>query len=209
MKAIYVLTPCRMDALAIGAWVALAVRSPGGLAKLLPTAKAVTAGSGIVLLGAYAHHELYKHHPFMETIGYTCLGLFFAAVLVRAVAGDLPAIAIRFLNGRTLVYLGQRSYALYIFHRLLLELFRRCFHWQPLGDAMGSVVLGYAAHLFVVTGVTIAVSHLSWHMIEKHFLALKRHFAYEKHSPDRVIPSSAHHEPASRDATEVAPAAAR
>ena len=209
VKAIYVLTPCRMDVLAIGAWVALAVRSPGGLEKLLPAAKAVTVVIGIVLLGAYAHHELYKYHPFMETVGYTCLGLFFAAVLVRAVAGDLPAIVLRFLNGRTLAYLGRRSYALYIFHCLLLVSLRRYFHWQPLGDAMGSVVLGYAVHLVVVTGVTIAVSHLSWHMIEKHFLALKRHFAYDEHKPDRVIPSSAHHETASRDTTAVAPGAAR
>ena len=128
---------------------------------------------------------------------------------MRAVAGDLPAIVLRFLNGRTLAYLGRRSYALYIFHCLLLVLLRRYFHWQPLGDAMGSVVLGYAVHLVVVTGVTIAVGHLSWHMIEKHFLALKRRFAYEEHKPDRVIPSSAHHEPARRDTTAVAPAAAR
>ena len=40
--AIYVLTPCRMDTLAAGAFVALAARGPGGLAAVLPGA----AGAG-------------------------------------------------------------------------------------------------------------------------------------------------------------------
>lgn len=182
LKANYVLTPCRMDSLAMGAWVALWARGPGGIPGLLPWAKAVSVVTGIALFGAYLNHEVYKYHPFMQSIGFSCVALFFAAMIVLALAGKLPSYAVRILNGRAMVRLGQYSYAIYIFHRLLLETIRRLFHWQPLGEAMGSVVLGYVAHIYIAVGITILIGVASWHLLEKRFLALKRHFVHEGHA---------------------------
>src|SRR5262249_33499057 len=44
--SIYVLTPCRMDALAAGAFLAVRARSPGGLAALVPIARRIAAIAG-------------------------------------------------------------------------------------------------------------------------------------------------------------------
>ena len=61
---------------------------------------------------------------------------------------------------------------------------RQYFHWQPLGEAIGSQFLGYMSHLALAMGMTVAVAVLSWHALEKHFLALKRYFDYKpKFSP--------------------------
>ena len=59
--AAYCLTPCRMDALAIGGWVALAVRGPGGLGAVAPAARRAALMTGMALLAlAGARLAAYK-----------------------------------------------------------------------------------------------------------------------------------------------------
>src|SRR5262249_55951728 len=47
--AAYMLTPARVDTMAVGAWLALAARGPGGAAAVLPRVRAAAAASGALL----------------------------------------------------------------------------------------------------------------------------------------------------------------
>ncbi|HZT79778.1 MAG TPA: acyltransferase, partial [Gemmataceae bacterium] len=74
----YTFTPCRVDALAVGAAVAVAARAPGGLSALRRFAPAVALALGAALLGLFVwRHGLRIADEVMQTAGYSLLALFF------------------------------------------------------------------------------------------------------------------------------------
>ena len=115
----YVLAWCRMDALAAGAWVALAARGPGGLPALRPAARwAVMVGFAAVVGLAIKEGGTSARLDGIHTVGFSALALMGAGLLV--VAGTSTN---RLLCGRTLGTFAKYSYAMYLFHmpvRILL-----------------------------------------------------------------------------------------
>ena len=111
------LTPARMDALAVGAWVALAARGGGGLAGLVPLARRVGLGAAVMAAALYLPPRLPWPGEFLRlTSGPSALALLFGSVLVLG-AGRAPGRPLaRLLGGRFLTTFGAYSYALYLFH---------------------------------------------------------------------------------------------
>jgi peptidoglycan/LPS O-acetylase OafA/YrhL len=94
--AVYVMTPGRIDALAAGAWVALAARGPGGLATLRPAAGRLAVGAGLGLIGLMISLAVTRRcfYPFefpMQSVGHSLLAAFFAGGLVLLVTAPPDA----------------------------------------------------------------------------------------------------------------------
>jgi peptidoglycan/LPS O-acetylase OafA/YrhL len=118
--ALHVLTPFRMDCLALGVLAAWAVRSEAAL----PFFRALEAHSGRFLtagLLAFAALALLRPQlasPILALVGYPLIAGFFTLV-VTIVAKVPPAGLKRFLESRPLVNLGRHSYFIYLWHGLL------------------------------------------------------------------------------------------
>ena len=167
--AAYMFTPCRMDALAIGAIAAALTRGERvGRSIVAWGPKRLAVIGVLVVIGGAVLGHLLRTGPTMQTGGYTLLALGFALVMVAALPPTaLPA---RILSMGWLRRVGMYSYAMYVFHAPI-----HLFIGKPLLDRYapepGSVVgLVYAA---TATLVTFAAGALSYHLYERRFLAWK------------------------------------
>ena len=177
-QAAYMLTPARVDAMAVGAFLALAIRGPGGVAVVLPGVRwgAILSGLVVGFLIVKRHGVLYHLGPDVQTIGYTALAVFFGATtLLAATASSSWALRLRrWLGAGVLPFVGKYSYGIYAYHFMLAPQFDR---FLP-PDLLGPGLLGVLAHVGLAMAATIAIAWLSWHAFEKRFLGLKRFFPY-------------------------------
>ncbi|CAN5715453.1 hypothetical protein BH24ACT5_BH24ACT5_03660 [soil metagenome] len=137
----YLTTPFRLDGLAAGVLLALAVRS--GLVARTP--RAAVTGAGIVALGALL--AITFTMGVFDSITYTwgiAAGVVASTVVVAWLVRDPGSALARALSTPLLVALGRRSYAAYLWHQtVFLALFR---HTDLGGWSVG--ITGFA-----ITGV--------------------------------------------------------
>jgi peptidoglycan/LPS O-acetylase OafA/YrhL len=176
----FYLTPCRVDSLTIGALLALALRRPDGLARMLAPAKlgAIVFGLVSFTILVWPDARPSDDRTTVLTFGFTVLAGFAACLLTLSLDPTPDNIWRRMLEHRSLRVLGKYSYAMYVTHmfvitalsvELSLPRIVAWSHFEPLGIL-----------IFVVlyVSVTLAVALLSWNLYEKHFLKAKRFFAY-------------------------------
>jgi peptidoglycan/LPS O-acetylase OafA/YrhL len=197
---LYILPFCRADALATGALAALLARTPGkpGLTRLhaLQRPAQFTLGlTAIPLLLLFAPaRELQNDSPLVLTAGLTLLAFFFASVLLLALAARPASLSSRLLTSLPLRTFGKYSYALYLFHLLLLPLYERFFGVDLLRKPLHSYTLAGLVFTLLATAASLVAAKLSWHLLESPCLALKRHFPYNA-PPTTPLPSGATPEP--------------
>ncbi len=218
----YVLTPTRLDGLAVGALLAIAAREGAGLPALRPAAKAALAAGFLAFISVIVidaslgwnefsrfGYEATEHGlgKLMQVIGYLALPIAFGGLLVLSVtAAPGTALARVFCSGimRTL---GKYSYALYLFHLPLRAVIRDTLFGPGVSGGGGGPLVKFpiiagsqlpAQIVFWIVSslVTLAVAWLSWNLYEKHFLKLKKYFEYR-------TPKDPDAEPARGMATEV------
>jgi peptidoglycan/LPS O-acetylase OafA/YrhL len=73
------------------------------------------------------------------------------------------------------VYLGRRSYGLYIFHGAVLVELSALLHWAGMGGDVARMLLGL--------GITVMLASLSYRWLESPFLRLKKSFEYQPSRP--------------------------
>jgi peptidoglycan/LPS O-acetylase OafA/YrhL len=179
----YTFTPCRMDALAIGAYLALAARGPTGLSGLRRPALLLSRLTGAGLLVLFIGLRGLKiEDPWMQTGGYTLLAIFFAALLVLAVTAPRGSLLGRLGRRRFLRFFGKYSYGLYVWHGVALLLLQQL-PTADLVESLGWPLPAVVLHTGLSIGITVAMALLSWHLWEKQFLRLKRFFEYRRSSP--------------------------
>jgi len=183
--AAYVLTPARLDTLAIGALLAIASRSPGGLSPWLPAAR----GAGAVLAGALgvwflAAGGLDPMRPVFLVLGFSLLALGFGALLVLVVSAQPGSLLHAVFASRVLRAFGKYSYAIYLFH-LPLRAFVRDIWFTPssVPPLAGSLIPGQLLFYVVSTGIAFVAAAVSWFAYESRFLALKRFFPQRSRAP--------------------------
>jgi len=189
-EAAYVLTPARMDSLAVGAYLALAARGPGGLTRVAQLARPTTITIGAVLVALFFWRGgIAPWDPIMKTIGHTLLAFFFGALLVLTLVSPPKTITGRIFASSQLSFFGRYSYALYVFHAPIL--FFNLGSFLPLDlvpTVFGSLLLKKLVFVTSATLISIAIALASWHLYEKQFLKLKRFFPYQ--SPEnRLAPA--------------------
>jgi peptidoglycan/LPS O-acetylase OafA/YrhL len=180
--SVSVLTPCRIDTLAVGALLALLVRREGVGSWLLrnaPTLALALVGTivAVSLFGVRTRLWL----PVLHQVRGSLYALFFGALtLVSLGWSSRPgaALAARIFQGRLLSFFGKYSYGLYVYHGL--------FTWylvEVRANERLDRLFGYHHSLTLVAraalgvGVSVMVAVLSYELMEKKFLALKRYFA--------------------------------
>jgi peptidoglycan/LPS O-acetylase OafA/YrhL len=175
--AIYVLTPTRIDALAIGAWVALAARQPGGLIWLRRIGRPVSAVAGVAVLGFLVSGRTFCWDPWIQVAGYTALALLAASALVAALTCSPKGWFYQVLTHPLLRSFGKYSYALYLFHLSLRALVRDTVYGPGrFPTIFGSPIPGQLLFYVVATALAYVAAWLSWHCFEVHFLKLKHLF---------------------------------
>jgi peptidoglycan/LPS O-acetylase OafA/YrhL len=176
-ETVYENTICRMDALALGGAGACVLRVPflrDQVSRRLGVIGVVTLilfAAGIPLTHAYA-----TRGPSGETLGYTllsvCSAIFVTSVALsqgRARAGVVPLLAWGPLRS-----CGKFSYAMYIFHNLLHKLWGEPWLIARFGE--GPPVQVVFAYGLVILLLSYLLAFCSYHLLEKHFLSLKRFF---------------------------------
>jgi peptidoglycan/LPS O-acetylase OafA/YrhL len=175
--AVYVLTPTRLDALALGAWVALAARGEAGFLwpRQLACALAPPAAA-IVLTLILTRHTDYAD-PWMQVAGYTALAVLAASAAVAGASAAPGSLPHRLLTCRPLRGLGKYSYALYLFHKPVGGALREavgasgCFP-----TVFGSQVPGQMAFYLFAGAAACGAAWLSWRGLESPILRLKSYF---------------------------------
>ncbi len=180
----FTLTPARMDALAVGAFIALSARSAGDFSSLLRWAPlaAVVSGFALVLLGVF-QGGFTVLDPWVRTVGLYWVAILFGAVLVLAIGLSPGSRAHGVLANPTLRWLGRYSYATYLFHAPIATLLARNADFiSHTPSLFGTALLAEAVFAVVAGSISLAVAWLSWRVWESQFLKLKRYFPYAGHA---------------------------
>jgi peptidoglycan/LPS O-acetylase OafA/YrhL len=175
--AAFVFTPARMDALAAGAYVALAARGTEGLRRLARFALPAAALMVVLAMVIFTiRNGFAAYDPVVSTIGHTIIALLFAAVLVLVLTLSRKTLLVRVFDSRPLRFFGRYSYGIYVFHHPLLFLFSGVVPLALVPTLLGSQLLRQAVFIVIATAATTVLALLSWHLVEKRFLMLKAHF---------------------------------
>lgn len=164
----YMSTLVRMGAICIGGLIAVTFRKSIVWGKLVTITRAVAYAVAVLLLTfGLAVLPKYPTDWFFGTIGYVLIPLFWGAMLLLVLQnahGDWV--------GKPLGYLGQRSYAIYLFHFPLLVFWRMKLlpRWSVAGaDATWIDMVGS----LVCVGLTFLVAELAWRWVEQPMLKWK------------------------------------
>jgi peptidoglycan/LPS O-acetylase OafA/YrhL len=182
--AAFVLTPARLDALAVGAYLALAARGPGGLRRLSRLAQPVTAVLCLSLLVMFALRKGFAaYDPVVSTIGHTIVAVLFGSVLVLALTLPGESFIVRAFGSSFLSFFGRYSYGIYVFHHPILFFKTGVVPLALVPSVLGSQLLRQLVFLVIATAVSVTIAFLSWHLFEKRFLKLKAFFPYRSPNP--------------------------
>lgn len=175
----YVLTPARMGTLAVGAWLAVALRDSSTRKGIERAAPAVLIGSAILLVAINLPDVRMRGSDVaMQTIGFPLLAILCAALLAMAMnTRNKRGSFQRFLRNRSLRFFGKYSYGMYVLHLPVVVAFEAVGLTIAVFPRTGATDVP-AATLFTATALatTTLLAYASWHLYEKQFLRMKDRF---------------------------------
>lgn len=173
-----IITPARMDALALGALIAVIARSPDGLARIrrfVGPAGAVAAAAlaGLLLwVGGWNPRE-----PVIPIAGRTLTSFASAGLIALAITARPESWVQRLLANPFLVYYGVISYGLYVFHPPILILLSGAgVSVGLLPTIWGSQLPGQILFILIGTAAATMVAAASFRFFESPILRLKDRF---------------------------------
>jgi peptidoglycan/LPS O-acetylase OafA/YrhL len=175
-----VVLPARVDTLALGALLALALRGHEELAHYRQGAILVAAATFAVLATLFiTHNGLSGFDRDVQTIGFSALALFYAALLLLVLTSGPGATLYRIFTHPTLTFLGRYSYAIYVVHLLIaIELAVEIARRGQVHTVFGSQIPMNIGVSLALTAISVTAAWLSWHLFEKQVLKLKRYVPY-------------------------------
>jgi peptidoglycan/LPS O-acetylase OafA/YrhL len=182
-----VLTWCRLDALSLGGWFALAAR---GVAPLQPAIALRGLGvSATVVVGLSLWHLFQlPADPIVLSLRTSALAVLFGFFIYSAARHPgLPQMRAA-LRARPLRMLGRYSYGLYVFHGLVSYALHQHSPEAYLTNALGNHTVAALVQVGLGVGLSFAVAVTSYEFFESKFLALKSRFSHEG-PPPSVAPS--------------------
>jgi peptidoglycan/LPS O-acetylase OafA/YrhL len=170
-------TLARLDGLAMGAALAIFARKQGdGLARLVTPATVLlcTLGPALVMTQLFVSGQ---GLVVIQLVKSTLIDLAYACVMIIALEKRLGRHLGKLLSGRFLGSIGKYSYGMYVVHQFVLfELGRAGIPYNPVGLAAAILLIWLAARL-------------SWNLLEKPFLRMKRYFEYTPQSSASTLKS--------------------
>ena len=205
--AAYVLTPARMDALALGALVAIAVREPSWWPRVRRAAPWVLGASAAAVAAVWVHRGgFFGGDPVVQVWAFGPLAAGFAALLVLAIDPAPSSALLRALKRPALRGAGKYSYGLYVLHYpIFLALEAAGFTSLALASVLGSRIAGMLAFAAVAGAATFAAALLSWNLLEKRFLRWKDLVPYGKRAASTPAPAAARPTPPPREPRPAVP----
>jgi peptidoglycan/LPS O-acetylase OafA/YrhL len=181
---VYLLTPCRMDGLALGGALALLVRDRSGLAWATRNAARVFLGSALLLVVGFAWQNTpHQGTPFTETVGHTLIvtlsGALLILVLTRPRSSWLGAVA----ASGPMRFLGKYSFGLYVLHRPIIFPLKMLIPYEMLSLKFGSAIAGVLVFQLIALILSVLCAMASWYLLESQFLKLKKYFASDRPPP--------------------------
>lgn len=166
--AVMLVTPASLDTLCIGALLALAHHGVITFKEVWLRRSALVGTGTLIFCEVLAILNTGSYfRALVVPVGVALLGVW----LVDRAAKGFDGVGGFLLGWRPLVYLGKISYATYLLH-----LFMPSFLVGTLGLRIGEPhTVGY---LLIVSGATILLASLSWHLFEGPINRLKRHIPY-------------------------------
>jgi peptidoglycan/LPS O-acetylase OafA/YrhL len=167
-EASYMLTPCRLDAIAWGTLAATVVQQrwrPGaeGAARFVPVG--LCAIAGLIAMGGFD-----KSERLFAAGGISLLGMISAGLVLVLASGARPGWG-RWLEASPLTRIGQRSYGMYMLHPLLLMVAVKLVPAGLPPDLRVLLLFG------LTSALTLGAAELSWRVIEAPILAEKERLA--------------------------------
>lgn len=174
-----VLTPARIDTLALGGWLAVMVREQrtrDWVGRVAPAAFIVAAVSLIVV--NMPDERIFGYDLEMQTIGFPLLAVMSASLIVLTTGAiHADGWVRRAFDSRPLGFFGKYSYGMYVLHLpLVVALERIGFGIGSFPRLAGSDVPGAVAYTLIAIALTTLLALASWHLYEKQFLKLKKFF---------------------------------
>lgn len=175
----YVLTPFRLDGLALGAFIAVTARQPGGfdrLVRALPWVAAVAAGLLVMTFG-WTRFVSRESMEFVLPVRASLIQMLLGCLLVWALSAPQRSSISRFFQLRWLMFLGTYSYGLYVYHHFISYYLTVNRTELELARWLGSHGAAVALQATLGIAVSLAIAYLSYEYFEKRFLRLKRFYA--------------------------------
>jgi peptidoglycan/LPS O-acetylase OafA/YrhL len=178
----YVLTPFRLDGLALGAFLAVTARQPGGLQGLVRALPRVVAVVGALLAATFVWTILVSREglELVLPVRAALILMLLACLLVWALIAPKRSVTSRFFRSRTMVFLGTYSYGLYVYHHFISYYLTANRTELELGRWLGSHGAAVALQATLGAFASLAVAYLSYELFEKRFLRMKRLFTAAK-----------------------------
>jgi peptidoglycan/LPS O-acetylase OafA/YrhL len=172
---VHMLTPFRLDALAMGALLAIAPMP-------LRRARLLAVGGGAVLLALILGGVFARDSWLAGTLGYSLLAVTSGAVLTLGLES-------RWLAWRPLTAIGTISYGLYLTHPLTLSVTSSVFQLAGLNlDRLtGLAMLDAILALSINSAAAMSVATASYLTFERPFLRLKARFAPQSRMPSVAL----------------------
>jgi peptidoglycan/LPS O-acetylase OafA/YrhL len=163
------------DSFGLGALLAwYLVYEPGSLGKFYKFLK-IPALFGLALFVTAFVQTKWPRFPMLRT-GNSLIALFILTYIIyKERTGNMKFGFI--LNSRVMIFIGKISYGIYLYHGVLphyISLFAKKFFHVDV-STLGTPVL-----FLINSSVVLLVSWLSWKLIEKPILSLKKYFEYDK-----------------------------
>jgi peptidoglycan/LPS O-acetylase OafA/YrhL len=172
-----VLTPFKLDGLALGAFLAVAARRPVNLEVrwALPLVSVMVGG----LVAVSFVWTVLVSRQSLEVVVSVRAALFqilLACLVVWALIAPVQSATSRFFRSRSMVFLGTYSYGLYVYHHFISYYLTTNRTELKLAQWLGSHGAAVALQATLGALLSLAIAYLSYEFFEKRFLSLKRLF---------------------------------
>ncbi len=177
------LTPFRLDGLALGAFLAVAARQPGGLEWLVRALPWVVTVVGGLLAATVVWIRLLGAHYGLEIVGGVrpmLILMLLACLLMWALIAPMRSATSRFFRSRFMLFLGTYSYGLYVYHHFISYYLSINRTELVLARWLGSHGAAVALQATLGASASLGVAYLSYEFFEKRFLQLKPLFGAAK-----------------------------
>jgi len=178
----YVLTPFRLDGLALGAFLAVTVRQPGGWERIVRGLPWVAALAGTLLAITFVWTRLMSRQDLelVMPVRAALVLMLLACLLVWAIVAREQSITSRLFSSRFMVFLGTYSYGLYVYHHFISYYLTTNRTELELARWLGSHGAAVALQATLGACASLAIAYVSYEFFEKRFLKLKQLFATSK-----------------------------
>jgi peptidoglycan/LPS O-acetylase OafA/YrhL len=189
----YVFTPFRLDGLALGAFLAVTARQPGGLDRLVRALPRVVAVVGGLLAITFVWTRLVTREglTLVLPVRASLILMLLACLLVWALIAPERSFTSRFFRGRSITFLGTYSYGVYVYHHFISYYLTTHRTEHELARWLGSHGAAVALQATLGSAASLALAYVSYEAYEKRFLGLKRIFESAREPAPAASPAAA------------------